>query len=159
MDTGKPATQLYRRSHFVTHLPVNYLFSPSHFWIAPVPDKPGLWRVGLTKFASRMLGEMVDLGLDPAPDAPVEPGQTLGWVEGFKAISDVYCIARGSFAGVNPALREKISLINKDCHGAGWLYAVRGEPGPQCLDMPAYRALLDKTIDKILEQQKGTEIQ
>ncbi len=159
MGSSRSATQLYRRSHFVTQLPVAHLFSPSHFWIAPAPDEPGLWRVGLTKFASRMLGEMVDLGIDTEVDAPVSPGQILGWVEGFKAISDVYCIASGHFAGANGALRSNLALVAKDCHGAGWFYAVRGEPDPQCLDIAAYRALLDKTIDRILEKQKGDQIQ
>ena len=147
----------YKRSHFVTHLPVDYLYSPSHCWIARQAE--GVWQVGLTRFATRMLGEMVDHGFEIAADAPVQPGQVLGWVEGFKAISDVYCIAAGHFGGGNPALREQISLIDKAPYEAGWLYRVQGQPDSRCMDVQAYRALLDKTIDKILEKQKAEEIQ
>src|SRR5947207_12546597 len=108
MNPGSGKTLRYKRSHFVTQLPVDYLYSPSHSWIARQED--GLWRVGFTKFAVRMLGEMVDHGFEAAPKRLVEPGQIIGWVEGFKAISDLFCIARGEFIGGNPELKRKIDL-------------------------------------------------
>jgi len=83
-----------------------------------------LWRVGLTKFATRMLGEMVDHGFAVEINAPVASGQIIGWVEGFKAISDLFCIAEGRFAGSNARLKEEIALLGKDPYSAGWLYAV-----------------------------------
>ena len=156
MDSTKPKTLPYKRSRFTTQLPVDYLYSPSHFWAAQ--HEGDLWRIGLTKFATRMLGEMVDHGFDLEASAPVASGQIIGWVEGFKAISDVFCIAAGNFAGANPALKEKITLINKHPYGAGWLYQVNGKPDAQCLDVHSYNAILDKTIDKILEKQNAEEI-
>ena len=156
MDRKRPRTLQYKRSHFVTQLPVDYLYSPSHCWIADQAE--GLWRVGLTKFATRMLGEMVDHGFEIETDAPVESGQIIGWVEGFKAISDIFCIAQGNFSGPNPVLKEKITVINKDPYGAGWLYVVKGKPDAKCVDVRDYQAILDKTIDKILEKQKDPEI-
>ena len=157
MDPARPRTLNYKRSHFATQLPMDYLYSPSHAWIARQDE--GHWRVGLTKFATRMLGEMVDHGFEVEPEAPVRPGQIVGWVEGFKAISDLFCIAEGTFAGRNPALMERISLLGKDPYGAGWLYLIKGEPDAKCVDVHAYRTLLDKTIDKILEKQKTEESQ
>ena len=157
MDPTRPKTLNYKRSHFATQLPVDYLYSPSHAWIARQDE--GHWRVGLTKFATRMLGEMVDHGFEVEPEAPVRPGQIVGWVEGFKAISDLFCIAEGTFAGRNPALLERISLLSKDPYGAGWLYLIKGAPDAKCVDVQAYRILLDKTIDKILEKQKTEESQ
>lgn len=146
-------TLFYKRSQFVTHLPVGYLYTPSHAWLAR--EDGGVWRVGLTKFATRMLGEMVDHGFELEPGVAVEPGQIIGWVEGFKAISDLYCIARGEFAGGNAALKDKVELISKDPYGAGWLYRVKGDAEANCLDVQAYRGVLDKTIDKILEKQQS----
>ena len=105
-----------------------------------------------------MLGEMVDHGFGVENNAPVASGQVIGWVEGFKAISDVFCIAEGTFASANPVLKEKIALINKDPYGAGWLYLVKGSPDAQCLDVHSYKLILDKTIDKILEKQITEEI-
>ena len=156
MDTGKPKALHYKRSHFATQLPADYLYTSSHAWIAQQGD--GCWRIGLTKFATRMLGEMVDHGFETVENSPVEPGQIVGWVEGFKAISDLFCVATGLFRGGNPALRENVKLISKDPYGAGWLYEVKGEPDAKCMNVHAYRDLLDKTIDRILAQQKGEEI-
>jgi glycine cleavage system H protein len=156
MDNAPPKTLHYKRSHFATQLPVDYRYSPSHAWLAPVGG--GRWRVGLTKFASRMLGEMVDHGFEIEGGTAVHCGQIIGWVEGFKAISDLFCVAAGQFAGSNPALKEQISLITRDPYGAGWLYEVEGTPDAKCLDVHTYRDLLDKTIDRILAQQKGEEI-
>ena len=155
MDVPKPKTLHYKRSHFVTQLPIDYLYSPSHAWIAR--HEEDLWRVGLTKFATRMLGEMVEYGFEVSPGAAVLPGQVVGWVEGFKAISDLFCIATGQFEGDNPALKEQIKLISKEPYVGGWLYLVRGVPEPRCVDVHAYQRILDKTIDKILEKQKEDE--
>ncbi len=155
MENAKPKTLPYRRSRFVTQLPVDFRYSPSHAWLARQPD--GAWRVGITKFATRMLGDMVDQGWEVPPGAPVACGQVVGWLEGFKAISDIFCVADGTFIEANSVLKEKVTLVNKECYGAGWLYAVRGTPDASCLDVHAYVKLLDKTIDRILEKQMGDE--
>jgi glycine cleavage system H protein len=105
-----------------------------------------------------MLGDMVDHGFEIEPGAPVRPGKIVGWIEGFKAISDLFCIAEGNFAGSNPNLKERITIVNKDPYGAGWLYMIKGSPDTKCEDVHGYRAILDKTIDKILEKQKTEEI-
>ena len=104
-----------------------------------------------------MLGEMVDLGFSLDLDAPIVSGQIIGWVEGFKAISDIFCIAEGQFAGANPQLKDQIDLINREPYDNGWLYAVKGKPDAKCVDVDGYTALLDRTIDKILEKQKAEE--
>ena len=156
MEAQKPKTLHYKRSHFATQLPLDFLYSPSHCWIARQEDD--WWRIGLSKFAVRMLGDMVDHGFELESNAPVQPGQVVGWIEGFKAISDLFCIAQGTFGGANPLLKEKITLVNKDPYGLGWLYMVRGKPDDQCVDVHGYRAILDKTIDKILEKRKAEEI-
>ena len=155
MNVGQSKTFFYKRSHFVTHLPVDYLYSPSHLWLAR--QDGDLWRVGLTKFATRMLGEMVDCGFELPPDSAVASGQIIGWVEGFKAISDIYCVLEGNFSGENPGLKENITVINKDPYVTGWLYEARGQPDVKCVDVHAYRTLLDETIDRILEKQKDDE--
>ena len=59
-DRKRPPALRYRRCRFVAALPLDYLYSPSHFWIARQAD--GTWRVGMTKFATRLLGETVEMG-------------------------------------------------------------------------------------------------
>jgi glycine cleavage system H protein len=152
---GSEHTLLYKRARFVTSLPVERLYSPSHFWIAELGA--GVWRVGFTRFATRMLGEIVEHEFQVEIGAPVESGQIIGWIEGFKAISDIYSVAEGKFAGGNPALTEKIELIAKEPYDAGWLYTIEGKPDSRCTDVHGYVGLLDATIDKMLEQQEYSE--
>jgi len=146
---------LFKRSHFATRLPVNCVYSPSHFWAREMEE--GVWRIGFTKFATRMLGDMVDHGFEVKAGAPIEPGQILGWVEGFKAISDVYGFCGGEFTGTNPELQTNIALINKKSYAEGWLYEARGTLDDKCVDAEGYAAILNQTIDKMLEQQKAQE--
>jgi glycine cleavage system H protein len=148
-------TLLYKRARFVTRLPIDRLYSPSHFWI--VEHNAGVWRVGFTRFATRMLGEIVEHEFQVETGAPVASGQIIGWIEGFKAISDIYCIAEGKFAGGNPVLTEKIELLGKEPYDAGWLYAIEGKPDSRCTDVHGYVGFLDATIDKMLEKQEHSE--
>ncbi len=147
----------YKRSRFTTHLPVDFLFTPSHAWLQSLGD--GRWRVGITKFATRMLGDMVDCGWEIQPAAKVECGQILGWLEGFKAISDVYCVVEGDFTGINALLKKNITVINKKPYSDGWLYEASGQPDSRAMEVTPYMALLDKTIDKILEKELDSDTQ
>lgn len=140
----------YKRTRFGTRLPENILYTRSHYWLAEVPNEPGLWRVGFTKFALRMLGDLVEFQLEPAGNTEIEIGARIGWIEGFKAVSDIFSVARGAFAGSNSALRDDITLLESDPYGRGWLYAVHGTPEPEAVDVHGYVGILDATIDKML---------
>ncbi len=148
-----PGTSFYKRSNFVTHLPVDCRYSPSHFWLADMGG--GRWRVGFTKFATRMLGEIVEVRFEKKAGDALASGDIVGSIEGFKAISDLYCCAVGEFAAANPALATNIDAVGDDPYGAGWLYEVLGEPDEKCITMEAYRGMLDATIDKIMEKQSS----
>ena len=80
-------------------------------------------------------------------------GQVLGWVEGFKAVSDLFAPLPGEFVEANPALGEDIELIQSSLYDRGWLYAIRGEPGTDCTDVQGYMDHLDATIDRMLGQE------
>lgn len=153
----KPQIQkkFYKRSTFVTHLPIPFYYSPTHAWAQEIA--PNQWRVGMTKFATRMLGDMVDQGFDISPHEKLHHGQIIGWLEGFKAISDLYSIVQGTFLRGNPALSKDIQAISKDPYQEGWLYEAEGLPDPRTMDVDQYTSLLDTTIDKILEQQQSGE--
>jgi glycine cleavage system H protein len=140
----------------VAHLPVSHRYTTSHAWIAAAPGLEGTWRVGLTRFALRMLGELVEIQFEAARGQPVQLGEVLGNVEGFKALSDLFSVVEGTFAGGNPALNQGLEQLGKDPHHA-WLYQVAGTPDPRSVDVAGYIAILDATIDRILEQQKTRE--
>ena len=155
-------TVRFRHAHFSARFPVDCLYTPSHFWMRPADgaaslfsndassgDTPRLWHVGFTKFATRMLGELVEMVLEVKPGQTVAGGERLGTVEGFKAVSDLFCVVDGTLQAVNPALTAEACLTHSDPYGAGWLYAVQGMPTPDYLDVHSYIALLTATIDQL----------
>jgi glycine cleavage system H protein len=144
-------TVFYRRSRFATRLPVDRLYTPAHYWL--VEEEPGTWRVGLTGFATRMLGDLVEYGFSVKPGASIVVGQTIGWLEGFKAVADLFSVARGEFLGANEALAGDITLVESEPYKRGWLYRVRGEPADPRLDVQGYVELLDTTIDAMLRDR------
>jgi glycine cleavage system H protein len=145
----------YRRLLFRTRLLGDRRYTASHFWIQQQPD--AVWRVGLTKFASRMLGDIVEIEFDCKAGDRVAIGDCIGWFEGFKARSDLFSVAGGVFIGSNPVLTDRIALIDDDRYGRGWLYEVRGEPEPHAMDMTAYGAFLDQTIDRLQHSRRAPE--
>ena len=140
----------FKRSRFVARFPSDYLYSPAHFWLAE--SEPGVWRVGITTFAARMLGEIVEFDFEVPTGESVEVGQVVGWVEGFKATADLLSVAAGELIGGNPKAFENAELVCSDPYGDGWLYAVRGTPDPQSTDVHAYLEMLGETIDQMEEK-------
>lgn len=141
-------TVYYRRSRFTTHLPVDRLYSPAHYWL--LEETPGVWRIGFTRFATRMLGDIVEFNFATASGAIVEVGDEVGTVEGLKAISSVFSVGSGRFLGDSPALRQDVTLVESDCYGEGWLYKLSGQPASDAVDVQGYVAILDATVDKML---------
>jgi glycine cleavage system H protein len=138
----------YKRSRFTTRLPADFLYTAAHMWLAR-DGEAGTWRVGFTKFAVRMLGEVVESGFEVKPGAALAVGQVIGWLEGFKASTDLYCALSGEFIAPNPLLATQADRIHADPYGDGWLYRARGLPDSAALDMQGYVGVLDRAIDKI----------
>jgi glycine cleavage system H protein len=143
----------YQRAKFATKLPKDRLYTESHFWLAREPGE--LWRIGFTKFATRMLGEVVEYEFGTKPGDPIELGQVVGWVEGFKAVSDLYAPMAGRFAGANPELERVVGEIHKQPHDQGWLYRIEGEEPDDAMSAEEYAGFLDRTIDRMLEKKQG----
>lgn len=152
MSQELPSTIHYKRARFKTSLPVDRLYSQAHYWLAD--DGPGACRVGLTKFATRMLGDFVELNFDVNVGERVELGQPIGSIEGFKAVSEVYSVAAGRFAGGNAALEAEPSLLERHPYDAGWLYRLDDCQPEGLIDVHGYIDLLNATIDRMLEQQQ-----
>jgi glycine cleavage system H protein len=142
----------YKRSRFSTRLPPDRRYTPSHFWL--LEERPGLWKVGFTKFATRMLGDLVEYGFEVKPGTPVSLGETIGWVEGFKATTDLFSVATGSFGKTNSDLETDPTLLDGDPYGKGWLYTIEGELDPSAVDAQGYVALLDLAIDRIQGKER-----
>ncbi len=151
MTGRRPAGEMlrYKRSRFAARLPKHYRYTRAHYWLHREREG-GPWRIGLTTFATRMLGDLVECNLTLTPGDPVAVGQQIGAIEGFKAISDLYAVAEGRFAGANRTLDMDITLVESAPFGDGWLYAVDGAADPESLDVEGYVSVLDATIDRML---------
>jgi len=139
----------YKHARFSAQFPQDFRYSRSHYWMSLQDESSGLWHVGFTKFATRMLGELVEARFRVEPGAPVAPGDEIGWVEGFKAASDVFCVMDGSFQGMNPALAADACIIRSSPYVDGYLYAVQGTPEEGALDVQDYVAHLDDLINRM----------
>ncbi len=137
----------YERCAFATQLHLARLYTKSHCWLSRQEET--LWRVGFTKFAVKVLGEPVEFDFEVEAEAPVEAGQIIGWIEGFKAVTDLFSPMAGHFRGPNTQLFESIGLIHTDPFGDGWMYLIEGAPGDDCLNVHDYVSYLDTTIDKM----------
>ncbi len=145
----------YKRSRFTTRLPVGRRYTRSHYWLDR--DDQGRWRIGLTTFATRMLGDLVECTFVAAPGDQVALGQAIGSIEGFKALSDVYAVAAGRFVETNAALDSDITLVESAPYGDGWLYAMDGTADPESLDVEEYVHVLDATVDRMLASRREGE--
>jgi glycine cleavage system H protein len=138
----------YRRARFATRLPTDRRYSKSHVWLRP--GDGATWRIGHTRFAMRMLGDPVEIGFEIEAGEELERGQVIGWLEGFKAVTDLYAPMGGRFGGANPELATHIEAMTRRPYDEGWLYEVTGEPEDDLLDAEAYAAFLDGSIDQAM---------
>lgn len=137
----------YKRSRFSTRLPVDCRYTAAHYWLRE--HGGGIWRIGFTKFATRMLGDLVEYEFSIAGGDAVQVGREIGSIEGFKAVTSIFSAADGEFLGAGDGMTADITAVESDPYGRGWLYAVRGRPDPQSVDVHGYIAILDATIDRM----------
>lgn len=145
----------YKHARLSARFPKHFRYSRSHYWMSEQGD--GLWHVGFTKFATRMLGELVEAEFKVEQGGAIESGQEIGWVEGFKAASDVFCTMEGTFEGMNPALAEDACIIRSSPYVDSYLYAAKGKPEEGNLDVDGYIEHLDALINKMQEDPKYAE--
>jgi glycine cleavage system H protein len=144
----------YRRCRFAARFPTARLYTAGHSWLCQ--RSGGVWRVGLTKFGTRLVGEVVELGFHLEPGASVRADDVVGFVEGFKGISDLRASGTGSFLRANPGLATRPNLLNDAPHGRGWLYEFAGHPAPETMVVARYCACLDRVIDATAGGSAGT---
>ena len=148
MSSTREEHVYYRRSRFTTHLPTACRYSPAHYWL--LEESQGVWRVGLTKFATRMLGDIVEFEFSAQPGTDIVVGDEIGSIEGLKAVTSIFCAGAGRFLGESGLLRKDVTLAESDPYGQGWLYRLQGEPAHDTVDVHGYVAILDATIDRML---------
>ena len=142
----------YRRSRFVTDLPAERRYTAAHYWLAE--EAQGVWRVGFTKFAAWLLGDLVEYEFSVTAGAAVAAGQDIGWVEGLKSLTTIYSLAEGEFLDTGNGISADITLIDSDPYQRGWLYRVRGKAAVDTVDVHGYMALLDEAVDNAVRNRR-----
>ena len=54
----------------------------------------------------------------------VKQGEPAAVIESVKAAFDIYAPVSGTIARVNEAVVKSPQLVNQDCYGTGWLFAI-----------------------------------
>ena len=79
--------------------------------------------VGISDHAQEALGDIVFVELVEVGKT-IAQGEGIGVIESVKAASDIYAPVSGKVTAVNATLQGDPSLVNKDCHGTGWLIRI-----------------------------------
>ena len=122
--------------------PQELKYTKSHEWVKTEGD--GTLTVGITDHAQELMGDMVYVEL-PEVGGLLTAEKECAVVESVKAASDVYAPVSGEVVQVNTAVGDTPETVNKDPHGAGWLFRLKPtNPGDvdKLLDAKAYEVLV-----------------
>ena len=123
-------------------------------WAAPTESG---FRVGLTAYAVRLLGEVAHLDWSAGPGDAVASGQEIGFIEGAKATSDLYAPMAGTVDEINAAVMAAPTLLNSNLYDSGWLLSL-GSGEQALLSAEQYVAYLDSAwplAQRLLKGQAG----
>ena len=108
------------------NIPTDLRYTKSHEWAR---QDGGEIVVGITAHAQEELRDVVYVELPPVGRV-VKPGEPTAVVESVKAAFDIYAPVSGTVTKVNPALPTSPQLVNQDCYGQGWFFAMMpSQPG------------------------------
>lgn len=105
--------------------PPELLYTKTHEWAR---REKGEVVVGITAHAQQELRDVVFVDLPRAGKA-VKQGEAAAVIESVKAAFDIYAPVSGTISRVNDAVGKTPQLVNQDCYGSGWLFAINpGNP-------------------------------
>ena len=142
----------YRRSKFVTDLPIERRYTASHYWLAE--EANGVWRVGFTKFAAWLLGDLVEYEFKVTAGAAIAASQEIGWVEGLKSLTAIHSVVEGEFLNSGDGISADITLVDSDSYERGWLYRARGTATADTVDVHGYIGILDEAVDAAIRNRR-----
>ena len=102
------------------NIPPELRYTKTHEWVRATG---GEVVVGITAHAQEELRDVVYVEL-PMVGKVVKPGEPIAVVESVKAAFDIYAPVSGAVTRVNESLSKSPQLVNQDCYGAGWFFAL-----------------------------------
>lgn len=101
-------------------VPEDLLYTKTHEWARREAQDVV---VGITTHAQEELRDVVFVEL-PKVGRTVKQGEAVAVIESVKAAFDIYAPISGSISRINDAVAKSPQLVNQDCYGAGWLFAI-----------------------------------
>ena len=101
-------------------IPKDLRYTKSHEWVRQDPNETV---VGITAHAQEELGDVVFVEL-PKVGRTVAQGEAVAVIESVKAAFDIYAPVSGAICRLNEPVAKSPQLVNQDCYGQGWLYAI-----------------------------------
>ena len=102
-------------------IPQELRYTKTHEW---AKRQDGDIIVGITAHAQDELRDVV-YAEPPAVGKMLKQGDAAAIVESVKAAFDIYAPVAGTVTRVNADLAKSPQLINQDCYGKGWLFALK----------------------------------
>ena len=118
------------------NVPEELRYTKSHEWVRRLDDD---MMVGITAHAQEELRDVVYVELPPVGKA-VKQAEAVAVVESVKAAFDIYAPISGTITKHNTALQKSPQIVNQDCYGQGWFFAIK--PSNQA----EWNALLTATV-------------
>jgi glycine cleavage system H protein len=116
----------------VADYPTDLRYTKDHEWVRAEGDR---WRVGITSFAVKQLGDIVFVEL-PSVGRAIEQGEALGTIESVKAVSEIYAPVSGKVTAANQEIVDDPETIGTAPYGEGWMIEIA----------PSNRAELDELL-------------
>ncbi len=101
-------------------IPAELRYTKTHEWAKVAPSEV---IVGITAHAQEELRDVVYVELPPAGKI-LKQGEPAAVVESVKAAFDIYAPMSGTVVRANTELSKSPQLVNADCYGAGWFFAL-----------------------------------
>ena len=121
--------------------PEDLKYTREHEWARKEDD--GIVTVGISDYAQDALGDIVYVEL-PEEGEEVLKGESFGFVESVKSVSDLYAPVSGRVVKVNAALKDSPELVNSDPYGQAWMIEIESSDAgelDELLSAEAYTAL------------------
>ncbi|QDV24962.1 glycine cleavage system protein H [Aureliella helgolandensis] len=119
------AELVFMMGDFEARFPTDRRYAKNHMWAAPLRD--GIWRLGLTAYAVRLLQDVYFLDLVLEAEMRIGERQEIGSIESKKAESSLYTPVAGTVVQTNADLLHDPTGINLDKYGQGWMYEIAAD--------------------------------
>jgi len=122
-------------------------YSDEHEWVLMKTDNTVL--IGITKFASDNLGDIVFIEL-PEAGNDVTQFEQFGEIESVKAVSELYSPVSGNISQINESVVQNPEILSDSPYEEGWLIQVELKDKSELenlMDLKDYESFLESGKD------------